>query len=378
MGDRRQVGPEEPDQRGDDQADDEHSAHHPRGQTGLVGQVAEGKQAQSEGEAGDRVAVVVHLQQERDEAVGVRRVESVVGGVGRDEQGGVVKQKVDQDEPGAHNREDHQRLLSGPVDVPEQQVQGDSDRHEDRCHCDVGGEADPDQGRVGGAVLYGGGRAARYLDAGMDAELGDAGQDHHEQVQGSSCAGEALGRGDEPSAINRHDLTVAGHLAGTSVCRFEVSRPRERPGRRLSADPPQARSLYAVNMVGNVLRALWAEPRPAHPPVRVWRDWALVAVLVAWSVLETLLRQDLAWRPLVSLVSVVVALTMLWRRAIRLAAVAVGFGTLIAFDVAKIFAIDGTGLLSFAALLVLPTGGPGTPARPQLRPNRLTATSSSL
>jgi signal transduction histidine kinase len=107
-------------------------------------------------------------------------------------------------------------------------------------------------------------------------------------------------------------------------------------------------------MVGNVLRALWAEPRPAHPPVRVWRDWALVAVLVSWSVVETMLRQDLAWRPLVLTVSVVVALTLLWRRVLPLAAVAVGFGTLIAFDVAKIFAIDATWLLSFAALLVLP------------------------
>lgn len=131
-------------------------------------------------------------------------------------------------------------------------------------------------------------------------------------------------------------------------------------------------------MVGNALRALWAEPRPPCPPIRVWRDWALLGALVAWSVLETLLREDLAWRPLALIVSVVVALTMLWRRSHPLAAVAVAFGTLIAFDVARIFAIDGTGLLSIAASLVLPTGGPGTPARPQLRPNRLTATSSSL
>ena len=119
-------------------------------------------------------------------------------------------------------------------------------------------------------------------------------------------------------------------------------------------------------MVGNVLRALWAEPRPAHPPVRVWRDWALVAVLVAWSVLETLLRQDLAWRPLVLTVSVVVALTLLWRRVHPLAAVAVGFGTLIAFDVAKIFAtdqvLDGVDGLAVAVTeqhgegLIVPTG----------------------
>lgn len=107
-------------------------------------------------------------------------------------------------------------------------------------------------------------------------------------------------------------------------------------------------------MVRSALRALWAEPRPPHPPVRVWRDWALIAVLVTWSVLETILRHDLAWRPVVLTVSVVIALTLLWRRIHPLAAVAVGFGTLIAFDAVRIFAIDATGLNSIAALLVLP------------------------
>ena len=107
-------------------------------------------------------------------------------------------------------------------------------------------------------------------------------------------------------------------------------------------------------MVRSALRALWAEPRPPHPPVRVWRDWALVAVLVTWSVLETILRHDLAWRPVVLAVSVVVALTLFWRRIHPLAAVAVGFGTLIAFDAARIVAIDATGLNSIVALLVLP------------------------
>lgn len=107
-------------------------------------------------------------------------------------------------------------------------------------------------------------------------------------------------------------------------------------------------------MVGSALRALWAEPRPPHPHVLVWRDWMLLGTLVAWSLLETLLRQDPAWRPLVLAVSVVVALTLLWRRTRPLAAVAVAFGTLIAFDVARILAIDATGLASMAALLVLP------------------------
>jgi signal transduction histidine kinase len=107
-------------------------------------------------------------------------------------------------------------------------------------------------------------------------------------------------------------------------------------------------------MVGNALRALWAEPRPAHPPVRVWRDWALVAVVVSWSIVETMLREDLAWRPVVLTVSVVIALTLLWRRTRPLGAVAVAFGTLIAFDVARILAVDTTGLLSIAAALLLP------------------------
>ena len=46
-------------------------------------------------------------------------------------------------------------------------------------------------------------------------------------------------------------------------------------------------------MVRNALRALWAEPRPERPPVRVWRDWVLLGVLLAWSVLAALLREDL-------------------------------------------------------------------------------------
>lgn len=107
-------------------------------------------------------------------------------------------------------------------------------------------------------------------------------------------------------------------------------------------------------MVRTVLRGLWAEPRPSHAPVRVWRDWALVAVLGSVSVLEVLLREDRAWAPLVLAVSVVVALTLLWRRAHPLAAAAVAFGTMFAWDVARIFVIDATNLLTIAGLLMLP------------------------
>jgi signal transduction histidine kinase len=107
-------------------------------------------------------------------------------------------------------------------------------------------------------------------------------------------------------------------------------------------------------MVRTVLRGLWAEPRPAHAPVRVWRDWALLAVLASGSALELLLREDRAWAPLVLAVSLVVALTLMWRRTHPLAAAAVAFGTMIAWDVARIFVIDATNLLTIAGLLMLP------------------------
>ena len=92
----------------------------------------------------------------------------------------------------------------------------------------------------------------------------------------------------------------------------------------------------------------------------------LVGALLVWSVLEAVLRDefgllvlperpdDPAWRPLVLIVSVVIAATLLWRRSHPLGAVAVAFGTIIAFDVARIFLIDAAGLTSVAALLLLP------------------------
>lgn len=113
-----------------------------------------------------------------------------------------------------------------------------------------------------------------------------------------------------------------------------------------------------------MLTGVWAEPRPARPPVRVWRDWAVVAVLVTSSFVEMLLRDDRAWAPLIVSVSLVVAACLLWRRTQPLAAFVVAFGVLLAFDVVRIVAaptqglpagpVDSTGLLSVAGVLLLP------------------------
>ncbi|WP_448221641.1 sensor histidine kinase [Gordonia iterans] len=107
-------------------------------------------------------------------------------------------------------------------------------------------------------------------------------------------------------------------------------------------------------MVTKALRSLWAEPRPADPPRRVWRDWALLAVLAAWTLAEAALRDGLMARPLVLAVVLAVLTPLLWRRTHPWAAVVVAFGALIVVDVARIVVGEHGGLTSsIAGVLVL-------------------------
>src|SRR5918911_5705756 len=89
-------------------------------------------------------------------------------------------------------------------------------------------------------------------------------------------------------------------------------------------------------MAASALHALWGEPRPTNAPDRGPRDWALVAVLVCWSVVEVVLRQDLMPRPLLLLYALAVLGPLLWRRTHPLVAVAVCFGTLTIVDIVRI------------------------------------------
>lgn len=107
-------------------------------------------------------------------------------------------------------------------------------------------------------------------------------------------------------------------------------------------------------MATNALRSLWAEPRPTNAPDRGPRDWALVAVLVCWSVVEVVLRQDLAPRPLLLLATLAVLGPLLWRRTHPLVAVAVSFGTLTIVDIVRILTgSQGALLNSISAALIL-------------------------
>ena len=107
-------------------------------------------------------------------------------------------------------------------------------------------------------------------------------------------------------------------------------------------------------MVRNAVRSLWAEPRVPNPPTRVWRDWALVAVLVPLAVLEVILREDLVWRPVALVLGAAPVFTLLWRRTHPLVVVAVAFGAQTLASSALFGADLGAALYTTAYVLLLP------------------------
>lgn len=80
-----------------------------------------------------------------------------------------------------------------------------------------------------------------------------------------------------------------------------------RQARGSSLRPLAAGHLYAEQMVASSLRAVWDEPRPADPPTRVWRDWVLLAVVLAGTALEVVLREERAGLAASAAVSIVIA-----------------------------------------------------------------------
>jgi signal transduction histidine kinase len=85
--------------------------------------------------------------------------------------------------------------------------------------------------------------------------------------------------------------------------------------------------------VSNPLRSLLEEPRPSAPPVRVWRDWALLAAVTVVGVLEGVLDEDLPLPVLSVVLTVGLAPLLLWRRTHPLAVVATAFGVTAVVDI---------------------------------------------
>ena len=104
---------------------------------------------------------------------------------------------------------------------------------------------------------------------------------------------------------------------------------------RLSAGPLAALHPYAEG-VSSPLRSVLEEPRPSAPPARVWRDWALLAVVTGAGVLEGVVREGLPLPGLSVALTVGLAPLLLWRRTHPLAVVATVFGVVSVVDIALI------------------------------------------
>ena len=100
----------------------------------------------------------------------------------------------------------------------------------------------------------------------------------------------------------------------------------------------------------------WREPAVADPPPRVWRDWALVAVLEVTALLEGLLSDHVIWRPVATVAAMALVPVLLWRRTHPLAVVVVAFGTLTALTLLGVILDAGgpVGLYTNAFVLLLP------------------------
>jgi signal transduction histidine kinase len=99
------------------------------------------------------------------------------------------------------------------------------------------------------------------------------------------------------------------------------------------------------------LRSVWREPRSPDPPVRLRRDWALLAAIVVVTVLEGLLRTDLASPAYGIVLGLALAPTVLWRRTKPLLMVVIAFVTC---GVVPLIVGHEPGSASLAWILVLP------------------------
>ena len=94
----------------------------------------------------------------------------------------------------------------------------------------------------------------------------------------------------------------------------------------LPADPLQLVRPYHEGMT-RLLSSLWHAPAASPPPPRrVWRDWALVAVIPLFTLFEAATRSDVPWRWLWAAMLIALVPTLLWRRARPFLMLAIAFG----------------------------------------------------
>ncbi|MBW9208263.1 sensor histidine kinase [Mumia sp. zg.B21] len=103
-----------------------------------------------------------------------------------------------------------------------------------------------------------------------------------------------------------------------------------------------------------VRRSLWHEPRPADAPPVGRLDWLLVGVFAVAALVEGIVRPDLTWRPVVTVLALALIPALLWRRDRPLTAALVGWGVAGLLSVLQLTAHAGDlGLYSMMAVLIL-------------------------
>ena len=100
------------------------------------------------------------------------------------------------------------------------------------------------------------------------------------------------------------------------------------------------------------IRRFWALPRSPGAPARVSRDWWLVGILLALSVVEVLGR-TVPWLAVSAPMALIVIGALLFRRTHPLTAVLVAYGTVLVVNIVSFSRLDSVGLYTTAAILVL-------------------------
>jgi signal transduction histidine kinase len=100
-----------------------------------------------------------------------------------------------------------------------------------------------------------------------------------------------------------------------------------------------------------LLRSIWDEPRSPGAPARGLRDWALVALVIAATLVEGVVRPDLPARWLSVVLTILLVPTLLWRRSHPLWTVVVAF---VGCNVTELAVGSAMDQYSLVFILVLP------------------------
>ncbi|MFK7965894.1 MAG: sensor histidine kinase [Burkholderiaceae bacterium] len=106
--------------------------------------------------------------------------------------------------------------------------------------------------------------------------------------------------------------------------------------------------------MARLLETLWRERRVPDAPGPQPRDWALVGLVVLISLVDGISAQGIIWRPMTTLLSAALALTLPWRRIYPVRMSALALGTIVIVQIAAYSrGLDWNGLDSNVVFFLL-------------------------